>query len=180
MTDTITLTGLVATVPHVITTSDRVPLTSFRLASSQRYFDRRTSQWVAGETNWYTVTAFRALATNAAASVHKGDRVIIAGRLKIRRWESGEKSGLSVDVEADSIGHDLVWGTAQYARTIQREPGAELSASAGEGGEPGAPDAGGGEAVTTGPDATVWPVTTPRGSADDDSSASNDTSDTPF
>lgn len=121
MTDTITLTGLVATVPHAVSSDDKVPFTSFRLASNQRYFDRRTSEWVAGETNWYTVTAFRALALNAGASVHKGDRVLVTGRLKIRRWESGGKTGTSVDVEADSIGHDLVWGTAQYARTIQRE-----------------------------------------------------------
>lgn len=120
MTDTITLTGLVATVPFVVSRDDKIPFTSFRLASSQRYFDRRTSEWVAGDTNWYTVTAFRALATNAAASVHKGDRVIVAGRLKVRRWEAGDKSGTSVDVEAESIGHDLAWGTAQYSRS-QRE-----------------------------------------------------------
>lgn len=124
MTDSITLTGLVATVPFVVNQSDKVPFLSFRLASNQRYFDRRTSQWVAGDTNWYTVTAFRGLAANAAASVHKGDRVLVAGRLKVRRWESGEKTGLAVDVEAESIGHDLTWGTARFERTPQREAGA--------------------------------------------------------
>jgi single-strand DNA-binding protein len=121
MTDTITLTGLVATVPYVVNQDDKVPFFSFRLASNQRYFDRRTSQWVAGDTNWYTVTAFRALAVNAAASVHKGDRILLTGRLRIRRWDAGEKNGLSVDVEAESIGHDLVWGKARFERTVQRD-----------------------------------------------------------
>ncbi|MBG6238327.1 single-strand DNA-binding protein [Mycetocola sp. CAN_C7] len=161
MTDTITLTGLVATVPYTVDREDKVPFTSFRLASSQRYFDRRTSQWVAGDTNWYTVTSFRALATNTAASVHKGDRVLVTGRLRIRRWESGEKNGLAVDVEADSIGHDLVWGTAKYSRVLSRE------ATASESGQQtvaeSLPDAVAADPAP--PDAGVssssWPVTEP-------------------
>ena len=184
MTDTITLTGLVATVPHVVSSDDRVPFTSFRLASNQRYFDRRTSEWVAGETNWYTVTAFRALAVNAGTSVHKGDRVLVTGRLKVRRWESGEKTGTSVDVEADSIGHDLVWGTAHYVRTIQREP-APADGSVEEG-RSGAPDAAGQEAV--GEQASVGPGGAERtetwaaapGSAAGGFGASAQATDTPF
>jgi single-strand DNA-binding protein len=163
MTDTITLTGLVATVPYVVNQDDKVPFTSFRLASNQRYFDRRTSQWVAGDTNWYTVTAFRALAVNAAASVHKGDRVLVTGRLKVRRWEAGEKSGLAVDVEAESIGHDLAWGTARYERTAQREPASTHAHT-------GVSDAAESDADYSGlsdsspqnlPDGTVWSATTP-------------------
>ena len=185
MTDTITLTGLVATVPHVVSSDDRVPFTSFRLASNQRYFDRRTSEWVAGETNWYTVTAFRALAVNAGTSVHKGDRVLVTGRLKVRRWESGEKTGTSVDVEADSIGHDLVWGTAHYVRTIQREP-APADGSVEEG-RSGAPDAAGQEAVgeqaSVGPGGAerteTWAAAAP-GSAAGGFGASAQATDTPF
>lgn len=176
MTDTITLTGLVATVPNVVSHGDRVPFTSFRLASNQRYFDRRTSQWVAADTNWYTVTAFRALAVNAGASVHKGDRVIVTGRLKIRRWETGDKTGTSVDVEADSIGHDLVWGTAQYTRTLQRESSApDTNQSTAE---PPAPDAGG----SAGDDGTpaAWAVAPLGSSADRLVPARAEAADTPF
>lgn len=183
MTDTITLTGLVATVPHVVSAGERVPFTSFRLASNQRYFDRRTSQWVAAETNWYTVTAFRALAVHAGQSVHKGDRVIVSGRLRIRRWEAGEKNGISVDVEAESIGHDLVWGTAHYVRTLQREPDA-ASNPAGTEVESGSTDAAGradGEGTGSGSDpAPAWPVTTPGTAFEGHPAASGDTSDTPF
>ena len=182
MTDSITLTGLVATVPHVVSTGDRVPFTSFRLASNQRYYDRKTSQWVAGETNWYTVTAFRALAVNAGASVHKGDRVIVSGRLKIRRWEAGEKNGISVDVEAESIGHDLVWGTAQYLRTVQRETEATAGAVSQER-ESVETDAvgaaGSDETAGESAPAAIWPVTTP-GTVTDGYAASGDASDTPF
>ena len=121
MNDTLTLTGVIATDPQVRTTAGGVDMTSFRLASSQRRFDRAANRWVDGETNWYSVTAFRQLASNAGRSLAKGDRVVVVGRLRIRRWEQAERSGSSVDVDAETIGHDLNWGTASYAR-VQRQP----------------------------------------------------------
>lgn len=118
MSDTLTLTGIVATTPRHLVTSEGLPITSFRLASSQRRFDRAKEQWVDGDTNWYTITTFRALAINASTSIAKGQRVIVAGRLRIRDWENGEKSGTTVDIEADSIGHDLAWGSTVFTRTV--------------------------------------------------------------
>lgn len=94
-----------------------LPITSFRLASTQRRFDRAQDKWVDADTNWYTVTAFRALATNAIGSILKGQRVIVTGRLRIRDWESGEKAGTTIEVDADSLGHDLLFGTSAFTRT---------------------------------------------------------------
>mgnify|MGYP001330024972 CR=1 FL=1 len=51
MSDHITVTGLIATAPRHIVTSEGLAITSFRLASSQRRFDRGRSEWVDGETN---------------------------------------------------------------------------------------------------------------------------------
>ena len=118
MPDAITLTGLVATAPRHLVTSEGLPITSFRLASTQRRFDRSQEKWIDGETNWYTVTAFRQLALNSNASVDKGQRVIVTGRLKIRDWENGERSGTTIEIEAESIGHDLSWGTAAFTRSV--------------------------------------------------------------
>jgi single-strand DNA-binding protein len=119
MSDSITLTGFVATAPRHLVTSEGLPITSFRLASNQRRFDRTQEKWVDGDTNWYTVTAFRQLALNAAVSIAKGDRVVVSGRIRIREWENGERAGTTVDVEADTIGHDLLWGTASFTRSIK-------------------------------------------------------------
>jgi single-strand DNA-binding protein len=116
MTDNITLTGLVATTPRHLTTSEGLAITSFRLASSQRRFDRAANRWVDGDTNWYTVSSFRALAENAATSVSKGDRVIVTGKLRIRDWENTDRSGTTVEIEAEALGHDLTWGIASYTR----------------------------------------------------------------
>jgi len=118
MPDTITVTGLVATPPRHLVTSEGLPITSFRLASSQRRFDRSQERWVDGETNWYTITGFRQLAINTAASVKKGDRVVVVGRLKIRDWENGERSGTTIEIDADSLGHDLMWGSSAFIRSV--------------------------------------------------------------
>lgn len=118
MTDTITLTGFVATVPNHLVTGEGLPISSFRLASTQRRFDRSRNLWVDNGTNWYTVTAFRQLALNANSSIRKGERVIVTGRLRIRDWTSGDKGGTSIEIDADTIGHDLTWGTAVFARSV--------------------------------------------------------------
>ncbi len=121
MTDTITLTGLVATTPRHLTTSEGLAITSFRLASSRRRFDRAANRWVDGDTNWYTVSGFRSLANNAADSIQKGDRVIVVGKLKIRDWESTDRAGTTVEVEADVLGHDLCHGVSSYQRRPRDE-----------------------------------------------------------
>lgn len=118
MTDTITLTGLVATTPRHIVTSEGLTITSFRLASNQRRFDRGQNAWVDGDTNWYTVTAFRQLGTHVATSIEKGQRVIVLGRVRIRDWESGEKSGTTIEIDAEAVGHDLTWGRASFVRSV--------------------------------------------------------------
>lgn len=118
MTDTITLTGLVATEPKHLTTAEGLPITSFRLASSLRHFDRKTQTWVDAGTNWYTISSFRRLAMSAAASIAKGDRVVVTGRLRLREWQNADKAGMSIEVDADVLGHDLNWGTAKYMRTM--------------------------------------------------------------
>lgn len=117
MTDTITLTGLVATIPRQLLTGAGLAVTSFRLASTHRRFDRQQNKWIDAETNWYTITTFRQLALNAGASINKGDRVVVTGRLRIRDWQAGDKSGTNIEVDADGLGHDLSWGTAKWVRT---------------------------------------------------------------
>ena len=118
MSESFTVSGLVATTPRHLVTQEGLPITSFRLASSKRRFDRTKKIWVEGETNWFTINSFRQLAINSASSISKGDRIVVSGRLKVRDWDNGERSGTSVEIEADSLGHDLVWGTSEFSRTV--------------------------------------------------------------
>jgi single-strand DNA-binding protein len=104
----ITLQGLIATTPRHLVTQDGLAITSFRIAEQNDGTEI---------TNWFTVTALKDLALNAYSSLSKGDRIVVSGTLKVRDWDNGERSGTSVEIEADSIGHDLSWGTSTFTRT---------------------------------------------------------------
>lgn len=125
MMDTVTIVGKVATDPNQAQTGGGVAVTNFRLASTHRRFDQSAQAWVDSGTNWYSVAAYRQLGEHAKASLRSGDSVIVTGRLRIRNWESNGKSGTSVDIDADAIGHDLRWGTTAYLRSSRTTPASE-------------------------------------------------------
>ncbi len=141
MSEHINLTGVVGTVPKHVRTTDGLAVTSFRLASTVRRYDRAGNRWVDGDTNWFTVTAFRQLAVNVLESVDRGQPVMVTGRVRIKDWENGEKRGTSVEVMADSVGHDLSWGRASFERVkISSPSGGSASGPPAPGGVPGSSD----------------------------------------
>ena len=118
MSEQLSVTGLIATTPRHLVTPEGLPITSFRLASAQRRFDKSQNKWIDADTNWYTVSVFRQLAINVAQSLSKGDRVVLQGRLRVRDWDNGERSGTTIEIEADAVGQDLNWGVSQFTRTL--------------------------------------------------------------
>ena len=158
MTDTIALTGIVATTPRHLVTSSGLAITSFRLACRQRRFDRSKNSWVDADTNWYTVSSFRQLAQNVEQSVRKGEHVLVTGRLRIRDWENQDRSGTSVEVEADAVGHNLTWGTTSLVRsaptTSADQPGTDQPGTD----QPGADQPSGDPYAAAQPGA-AWPAT---------------------
>ena len=122
MPSKITATGLVATTPRHLITADGLPITSFRLADNGVRYDPVKKAWVDDETNWFTITAYNDLAINVAGSVGKGERIVVSGDLRVRDWDNGERAGTSVEITADTIGHDLAWGTGVFSRTILTRP----------------------------------------------------------
>lgn len=117
MNDIITVRGFVATEPKSSTTPGGTGTASFRLGSTARWFDRSNDVWVDGNTNWFSVQAFRHLAGNIGCSVKKGQRVIVVGKLKLRQWEHDGKFYHVAEIVAESVGHDLMWGSANFIRT---------------------------------------------------------------
>ena len=117
MTDNITVRGFVASEIRSSTTPGGVATASFRLGSTDRRYDRASSTWVDGNTNWFTVQGYRQLAGNMGCSIKKGQRVIIVGRLKMRSWEKDGRIYHVAEIDAESVGHDLMWGSANFIRT---------------------------------------------------------------
>ncbi|MFT4229773.1 MAG: single-stranded DNA-binding protein [Microbacterium sp.] len=116
MSEVITVVGNI-TQPELRTTQNGVPILSFRIASTARRFDKGEDRWVDGATNWYSVSVFRRLAEHASRSLRKGDRVVVTGRLRLRDWETALKKGVTAEIDADALGHDLLWGMTTFHRS---------------------------------------------------------------
>ena len=104
MSDLIAVTGNLTSSPLRHAVSGGVTMVTFGLASTERRFDNGT--WTDVHTNFYSVSVFRKLAEHAYASLEKGQRVILSGKLKVRSWEANGKSGTSVETSQDVV--DLV------------------------------------------------------------------------
>ncbi|CAI9408545.1 single-stranded DNA-binding protein [Nocardioides sp. T2.26MG-1] len=102
------------------------PVASFRLACTPRRFNRRTENWSDGTTQWYTVNVWRQLAENCAASLRRGDPVVVHGRLEVRLWVNSDNVEVtSFEIDAAHLGHDLTRGTSTFTRNPPRERTAE-------------------------------------------------------
>jgi single-strand DNA-binding protein len=101
---------------------------NFRVACNERRFDKASESWVDGESLYLSVSCWRRLAENAASLV-KGDPVIIRGKLRTREWttEQGERRSV-VELEANAVGPDL----ARCAATVRKQRREEPSRAADE------------------------------------------------
>ncbi|HYH34892.1 MAG TPA: single-stranded DNA-binding protein [Nocardioides sp.] len=104
-----------------------VLVASFRVASTSRRLNRTTGEWHDGPTQWYTVSAWRALGEHCAASLRRGDPVVVHGRLTQSTWVTTDGvEATSLEVEASFVGHDLTRGTSAFTRSAARLPSPAL------------------------------------------------------
>ncbi|MEU8401322.1 single-stranded DNA-binding protein [Nonomuraea sp. NPDC048892] len=112
----ITLTGNVAAEPRQYSFDEGTKVTSLKVLTSHRYFDRKTGQWTDGDKVCFTVRCWRALGDNVAASVRSGHPVVVSGRLRIREFGTDGDRRFMPEIEASSVGHDLRWGTGVFTK----------------------------------------------------------------
>ena len=142
MSQHISVIGQIATEPKLFTPAGGAEFCTFRLASSDRRFDAATGAWVDGHTNWFTVNTFRGLARHAKQAFKKGDRVVFAGKLRLRDWEHEGKRGTAVEVDAEGVGHDVRFGVTAFLKASEVAAGPtpdDGGAGAGGGERPEAP-----------------------------------------
>ena len=116
----VTLVGNVTKECELRYTAGGRAVTSFGLAVNRRYMVN--NEWQE-EGSFFNVVCWADLAENVAASLDKGNRAIVTGRLAQRTYETreGEKRNV-VEVVADSIGADLRWATCEVTRTERKQP----------------------------------------------------------
>ncbi len=158
----VTIVGNLAADPELRYTQGGVAVTSLRVGSTPRTYNRQTNQWDDGETVWVRCTAWRELAENIANSLTKGTRVVVTGRLKpasAYQAANGEARA-SLELEIEDIGVSLLRATAKVTPRLR---------------EGGSPAAGGSD---------VWNSAPARSAASDDAWANPGTGagtdETPF
>ena len=114
----ITLRGYLTAEPKLYQkTSTAVPVTEIRVGSTPRRLNRETGEWQDQPTSYYRVKCWRRLAINAVSSLHKGDMVVVRGRFYMNSWvDSQQRPRATLEIEADSLGHDLAYGWTHFLR----------------------------------------------------------------
>jgi len=123
VSSTVTITGTLTRDPELRFTAGGKGVATLAVAVDYSY--QKNNEWVK-EASFFNVTAWDTLGENAAASLTKGMRVIVTGRLQQRSYETqqGEKRSV-VEIVADEIGPSLRWATAQVEKVARSEGGGQ-------------------------------------------------------
>src|SRR3954468_19317212 len=98
------------------------PVVKFNIAENVQTYEAETRTFKTVHTNWFTVTTFGPLAERVRASLKKGDRVAIQGRMKTSKYEdkSGEeRTGFEIIADQVALWQPLT--AAPGARSQQNE-----------------------------------------------------------
>lgn len=115
----VTVSGNVVGEPQARHTKAEVPFVTFRVASNVRRIDPKSGDYVDVATNYVNVTAFRTLGINLANSLHKGDPVVVYGRMRVNQWVNGDRQGTTVEIDAYNAGFDMNRGEGTFERVAR-------------------------------------------------------------
>lgn len=100
-----TIIGNIGKPPELRYTPSKMAVAEFSVATTRGKDDKK-------QTTWHTVTAFGKTAENAAASLQKGNRVIVIGRIDVTTSEKDGQKKTYTKIVADNIGLDLTYDAA--------------------------------------------------------------------
>lgn len=138
----ITAVGNTTADPELRFTPNGAAVANFTVASTPRTFNRQSNEWEDGETLFLRCNVWREAAENVAATLTKGMRVIVQGRLKARSYQDREGNNrTSWEMDVDEVGPSLKYATAKVTRSQRGGGGGGF----GGGQQPGGGSSGGGQ-----------------------------------
>ena len=119
----ITISGNITRDPEMRYTPSGISKVTFGVAVNRSWRNQQSQEWEE-QTSFFNVVAWRQLAEHASASLTKGSRVVVSGRLEQRSWETdqGEKRSI-VEIVADDIAPSLRFATAEIHKVERSGPG---------------------------------------------------------
>lgn len=115
MANSVTVVGSLQGDPELSFTKSGKALAKITVRDTVTVGDERTY-------HYYDVTLWNDLAEHVAASLEKGDRVIVVGKLEQQKWEDQEgKKHSKVALVAWNVGPDLSYADASVVREEREE-----------------------------------------------------------
>jgi len=112
--NTVTLVGNLTKDPELRYTTSGRGVASFGLAVNRRW--QQNGEWQEA-VSFFNIVAWGDLGENAAASLTKGSRTFVTGRLEQRSYDDKEGNTRHVtEVIADDLGPSLKWAQADVER----------------------------------------------------------------
>src|SRR3954454_1874707 len=130
--NTVTVIGNVTRDPELRFTPSGMAIASFGLAVNRVWTDRQSNERKE-QVSFFDIKCWAQLGENVSASVAKGNRVIVTGRLEQQSWEQDGNKRSKVEIVADEVGPSLRWATASVSRH-ERTGGGDLGGGGGGGG----------------------------------------------
>src|SRR5688572_26659032 len=108
----VSIAGNLTRDPELRYTQSGQPVASFTVAATPRSYDKDKKEYVDGEAIFQNCTLWGKPAENFAASATKGSRVIAAGQLKARTYQTREgETKTGIDLIVDEIGMSVMFAT---------------------------------------------------------------------
>lgn len=117
-----TITANVTRDPDLRYTQDGKAVVNLSLAHNSRTKDSN-GQWVDGETTFLEATVWEHVAEHVAESLHRGDRVIVAGELSVEGYTGSDgTSRTRVRIRVDELGPSLRFASASVRKAERSGP----------------------------------------------------------
>ncbi|MBS1673119.1 MAG: single-stranded DNA-binding protein [Actinobacteria bacterium] len=125
---TITTAGNLTADPELRHTPNGRAVVRFVIIENRRRRTANGEGWEDDEPNRFEVEAWGQIAENIAASLRKGHRVVVTGRVSTRRWAdkaTGEsRTAQRIDADVDGVAFSLRWHTVQATKNDHQAGGA--------------------------------------------------------
>ncbi|MGH8925033.1 MAG: single-stranded DNA-binding protein [Acidimicrobiia bacterium] len=116
----VTVAGNLCADPELRETPGKVPVADLRIAENR--YSKAADGERSTDTSFFTVVCWRHLATHATESLHRGDRVVVVGRLRQDTWttDTGEKRSRFV-IDAEDLAASIRFATVAVTKASRSE-----------------------------------------------------------
>lgn len=113
--------------PEIKYTNEGVAITEMGLAVNKKWVDKSGKE---SETvDFFNVSTWNNLAENCAATLKKGDRILVSGRLNLRSWENKEGKRYNItNITADVVAASLEFNQLKIVekKSVEADEGDSL------------------------------------------------------